>query len=251
MELLVFELLQRKANSRNQPPASLVSNTARDEESYEIFPPIRIQPNKECPEILNMYDLTCSKVTRFQCGVDHNMHSRQYYHRSYVGCSHGWWFVLRDFDNNFFGFALQMYNPISGTVITLPPFIESISMVKNYRVTLSRDPSTCLTSPFEVLIAPPTSNGYVVAHWKSGDKFWTYSNESNKDDECYCRFDDCIFYEERLLGISTHIPRDGVDVISINIDNSQAPRGGDGFRGINIKKIASTPRLEDLYCAEA
>ncbi|KAF3431330.1 hypothetical protein FNV43_RR26061 [Rhamnella rubrinervis] len=220
------------------------------------LPWLVVRPIKEGRDEHNLYNLTCSKIIKFQFEFDRDRHLKSYYR----GSSHGWLFVIQK------DYELLMFKPISEISFRLPPLnlkrteglYEGTSFTSNFfgSLTLSRDPSTCFGSqPFEVLVASSSfSSNFikfdVMAHWKSGDGFWTCSQNSSKeeDDGEYGRyFFDFIFYKGRMLAMSarysrsTGIPQDGIDVISISIDNSG---------GFKIKKVASTPILDGLHGLE-
>ncbi|KAF3431263.1 hypothetical protein FNV43_RR25993 [Rhamnella rubrinervis] len=201
------------------------------------LPWLVIQPLKKGQERYHsLYDLATSKTWNFQFQIPLLLERKS----DYRGSSHGWLFI---WDNT----ALKMFNPISGTMFDLPPFIDGGVVCKPERVTLSRDPSACLRSqPFEVL-ACDSSCG-TLGYWKSGDKFWSYLGEGL---ECFYDF---IFYKDRMLGVAHSLLDAGflpahrvVDVMSINIDNTQTP-GGDGVR-IKIERIASTRSMHWICVA--
>lgn len=93
---------------------------------------------------------------------------------------------------------LAVYNPLHGTVISLPPMrFKRYSWVE---AVLSIDP---YLGSFEVL----AFNFQEVAHLKFGDEVWTYSSTGSR-----YMFSSITFYKDRMLGVTME-----GDVLSINV----------------------------------
>lgn len=108
---------------------------------------------------------------------------------------------------NFFGEHVfnDMSNPLSGSIICLPPLESYIFMVTNKQVILSRNPSL---GSFEVLAYASLYNCADLAYLKYGDEFWTYSQQISS---FYSR--SFAFYKNRILRASSSGQIDSVDVI--------------------------------------